>query len=322
MCKVKVEQLVWFDRLRILRRMEFTKKGSTRSARSFTTMVAKSTWMVPTWMPRHLFLVSHIFCFLHLQSNISSLTVDFGCVQVGLTSPGWIGADVCHLNLHKTFCIPHGGGGPGMGPIGVKKHLAPFLPSHPVVTYLTLSFHCHLISCTVDIVTWPLIWYFSLCILKIPTGGIPAPDNAQPLGTIAAAPWGSALILPISYTYIAMMGSKGLTDASKIAILNANYMAKRLEVLDSFESLVPCTWFRIDAKISADFQFSWAFLFALETAELLPCSFPWCQRNGCPWIHHRLERLQGNFLLQSLCRSLFQTVGPFLLCNCGSKLLE
>jgi len=115
--------------------------------------------------------------------------------QVGLTSPGFIGADVCHLNLHKTFCIPHGGGGPGMGPIGVKKHLAPFLPSHPVVS----------------------------------TGGIPAPDKSQPLGTISAAPWGSALILPISYTYIAMMGSKGLTEASKIAILNANYMAKRLE---------------------------------------------------------------------------------------------
>ncbi|KAG1367558.1 glycine dehydrogenase (decarboxylating), mitochondrial [Cocos nucifera] len=115
--------------------------------------------------------------------------------QVGLTSPGWIGADVCHLNLHKTFCIPHGGGGPGMGPIGVKKHLAPFLPSHPVV----------------------------------PTGGIPPPEKVQPLGTISAAPWGSALILPISYTYIAMMGSKGLTDASKIAILNANYMVKRLE---------------------------------------------------------------------------------------------
>lgn len=115
--------------------------------------------------------------------------------QVGLTSPGFIGADVCHLNLHKTFCIPHGGGGPGMGPIGVKKHLAPFLPSHPVVS----------------------------------TGGIPAPDKSQPLGTISAAPWGSALILPISYTYISMMGSKGLTEASKIAILNANYMAKRLE---------------------------------------------------------------------------------------------
>ncbi|KOM42166.1 hypothetical protein LR48_Vigan04g236400 [Vigna angularis] len=115
--------------------------------------------------------------------------------QVGLTSPGWIGADVCHLNLHKTFCIPHGGGGPGMGPIGVKKHLAPFLPSHPVV----------------------------------PTGGMPAPDKRQPVGTISAAPWGSALILPISYSYIAMMGSKGLTEASKTAILKANYMAKRLE---------------------------------------------------------------------------------------------
>eukprot|EP00250_Pteridium_aquilinum_P021814 c25232_g2_i1 orf=417-3452(+) len=116
--------------------------------------------------------------------------------QVGLTSPGHIGADVCHLNLHKTFCIPHGGGGPGMGPIGVKKHLAPFLPSHPVV----------------------------------PTGGIPLPkDKLSPLGTISAAPWGSALILPISYSYIAMMGSEGLTDASKLAILNANYMAKRLE---------------------------------------------------------------------------------------------
>ncbi|XP_024367900.1 glycine dehydrogenase (decarboxylating) A, mitochondrial [Physcomitrium patens] len=115
--------------------------------------------------------------------------------QVGLTSPGHIGADVCHLNLHKTFCIPHGGGGPGMGPIGVKKHLAPFLPSHPVVG----------------------------------TGGFPRPANTQPLGPISAAPYGSALILPISYIYIAMMGNKGLTDASKLAILNANYMAKRLE---------------------------------------------------------------------------------------------
>ncbi|KAH9329933.1 hypothetical protein KI387_002041, partial [Taxus chinensis] len=116
--------------------------------------------------------------------------------QVGLTSPAKIGADVCHLNLHKTFCIPHGGGGPGMGPIGVKKHLGPFLPSHPVV----------------------------------PVSGIPALEGKlQPLGTISAAPWGSALILPISYSYIAMMGSNGLTEASKIAILNANYMMKHLE---------------------------------------------------------------------------------------------
>ncbi|GBG68774.1 Glycine decarboxlase P-protein (GDC-P) [Chara braunii] len=115
--------------------------------------------------------------------------------QVGLTSPGYIGADVCHLNLHKTFCIPHGGGGPGMGPIGVKKHLAPFLPSHPV----------------------------------IPTGGLPATASQNSFGVVSAAPWGSALILPISFMYIAMMGSKGLTEASKVAILNANYMASRLE---------------------------------------------------------------------------------------------
>uniref|UniRef100_A0A0D6QV42 Glycine cleavage system P protein n=1 Tax=Araucaria cunninghamii TaxID=56994 RepID=A0A0D6QV42_ARACU len=116
--------------------------------------------------------------------------------QVGLTSPAKIGADVCHLNLHKTFCIPHGGGGPGMGPIGVKKHLTPFLPSHPVV----------------------------------PVSGIPPLEGKlQSLGVISAAPWGSALILPISYSYIAMMGSKGLTEASKISILNANYMMKHLE---------------------------------------------------------------------------------------------
>ena len=119
--------------------------------------------------------------------------------QVGLTSPGFIGADVCHLNLHKTFCIPHGGGGPGMGPIGVKKQLLPFLPSHPVV----------------------------------PTGGLPPPPPGgpapAPFGTVSAAPFGSALILPISYSYIALMGSSGLTQASKLAILNANYMASRLQ---------------------------------------------------------------------------------------------
>lgn len=116
--------------------------------------------------------------------------------QVGLTAPGIIGADVCHLNLHKTFCIPHGGGGPGMGPIGVKAHLAPFLPSHPVV----------------------------------PTGAYPNfQSDEQSCGTLASAPYGSALILPISYAYISMMGSHGLTQASMRAILNANYMAKRLE---------------------------------------------------------------------------------------------
>jgi glycine dehydrogenase len=116
--------------------------------------------------------------------------------QVGLTSPGHIGADVCHLNLHKTFCIPHGGGGPGMGPIGIKAHLAPFMPSHPVVA----------------------------------TGALPAFENDdKSFGTLSAAPFGSSLILPISYAYIAMMGSEGLTEASRRAILNANYMAKRLE---------------------------------------------------------------------------------------------
>ncbi len=109
--------------------------------------------------------------------------------QVGLTSPGMIGADVCHLNLHKTFCIPHGGGGPGMGPIGVAKHLVPFLPGHAVIR----------------------------------TGGEKA------IHAISAAPWGSSSILLISYAYIKMMGGKGLTDATKYAILNANYIAGRLE---------------------------------------------------------------------------------------------
>src|SRR5262245_41515406 len=109
--------------------------------------------------------------------------------QVGLCRPGDFGADVCHLNLHKTFCIPHGGGGPGMGPICVAPHLAAFLPDHPVV---------------------PL--------------GIP-----QSCGTISAAPWGSAVILPISWAYIALMGQEGLTQATKVAILKANYIAHRLK---------------------------------------------------------------------------------------------
>jgi len=113
--------------------------------------------------------------------------------QVGLTSPGHIGADVCHLNLHKTFCIPHGGGGPGMGPIGVAAHLAPYLPGHAVVSPF-------------------------------------ANDKGRAhLGTVSAAPWGSASILVISWMYIRMMGPDGLTAATKAAILNANYIAKRLE---------------------------------------------------------------------------------------------
>ena len=114
--------------------------------------------------------------------------------QVGLTSPGFIGADVCHLNLHKTFCIPHGGGGPGMGPIGVAKHLVPFLPGHPVFT-----------------------------------GRLEEDHSKQHIGPVAAAPWGSASILTISWMYIAMMGPAGLTEATKYAILNANYIAARLE---------------------------------------------------------------------------------------------
>ncbi len=108
--------------------------------------------------------------------------------QVGLCSPGEIGADVCHLNLHKTFCIPHGGGGPGMGPIGVAKQLAPFLPGHPLVK----------------------------------TGGEKA------MGPVAAETFSSASILPISYLYIKLMGSRGLKLATETAILNANYMEKRL----------------------------------------------------------------------------------------------
>ncbi|WP_416212219.1 aminomethyl-transferring glycine dehydrogenase [Nostoc sp. DedSLP03] len=112
--------------------------------------------------------------------------------QVGICRPGDIGADVCHLNLHKTFCIPHGGGGPGMGPIGVASHLVPFLPGHPVVTINDSTQHSH-------------------------------------IGAVAAAPWGSASILVISWMYIAMMGADGLTQATKVAILNANYIAKKLE---------------------------------------------------------------------------------------------
>ena len=110
---------------------------------------------------------------------------------VGIAKPGLFGPDVCHMNLHKTFCIPHGGGGPGMGPIGVNKHLEPFLPNHQVIK-----------------------------------------ENSGPatgMGAVSAAPWGSASILPISWMYIRMMGSKGLRQATEVAILSANYMSKKLE---------------------------------------------------------------------------------------------
>jgi len=109
--------------------------------------------------------------------------------QCGFTSPGFLGADVCHLNLHKTFCIPHGGGGPGVGPIGVAKHLTPHLPTHPLV----------------------------------PVGG------KDPIDPISAAPWGSSGIVPISYMYLKMMGTEGIQKATQMAILNANYMMKRLK---------------------------------------------------------------------------------------------
>jgi glycine dehydrogenase len=112
---------------------------------------------------------------------------------LGICLPGKIGADVAHINLHKTFCIPHGGGGPGMGPIGVGKHLAPFLPDHPVVD-----------------------------------GVNPAAGDAGTIGPVSAAPWGSAGILPISWAYVTMMGGAGLKRATQVAILNANYIARRL----------------------------------------------------------------------------------------------
>jgi glycine dehydrogenase len=108
--------------------------------------------------------------------------------QVGLTSPALIGADVCHMNLHKTFAIPHGGGGPGMGPIAVAEHLAPYLPQHP----------------------------------------LSPPSGDKSIAPVAAAPWGSASILIISYAYICMLGGRGVTDATKYALLNANYVKARL----------------------------------------------------------------------------------------------
>jgi glycine dehydrogenase len=113
--------------------------------------------------------------------------------QVGICRPGDYGSDVSHLNLHKTFCIPHGGGGPGMGPIGVKSHLAPFLPTHPIVNPSLKG------------------------------------EGQQAIGPVNGSPWGSASILPISWTYIALMGANGIRKATQVSILSANYMAKRLE---------------------------------------------------------------------------------------------
>ena len=144
--------------------------------------------------------------------------------QVGLTSPAAIGADVCHLNLHKTFCIPHGGGGPGVGPIGVAAHLLPFLPNHP---------------------------------LRADAG------PASGYGPVASAPFGSALILPISYAYIRMMGAAGLKRATEVAILNANYIAARLAPhypvlytglsgLVAHECIIDCRGFQQEAGVQVE----------------------------------------------------------------------
>ncbi len=144
--------------------------------------------------------------------------------QVGLTSPALIGADVCHLNLHKTFCIPHGGGGPGIGPIGVAAHLAPFLPNHP---------------------------------LRADAG------PATGVGPVAAAPFGSAMILPISYAYVRMMGAAGLKRATEVAILNANYIAHRLRDhypmlytdangMVAHECIVDCRGFQAEAGVMVE----------------------------------------------------------------------
>ncbi len=144
--------------------------------------------------------------------------------QVGLTSPAAIGADVCHLNLHKTFCIPHGGGGPGVGPIGVAAHLAPFLPNHP---------------------------------LRADAG------PATGVGPVAAAPFGSPLILPIPYAYIRMMGAAGLTRATQVAILSANYIAARLRAhypvlysgpggLVAHECIIDCRGFPAAAGVGVE----------------------------------------------------------------------
>jgi len=144
--------------------------------------------------------------------------------QVGLTSPAVVGADVCHLNLHKTFCIPHGGGGPGVGPLGVAAHLVPHLPNHP---------------------------------LRADAG------PASGFGPVSAAPFGSAMILPISYAYIRMMGAAGLKRATEVAILNANYVAHRLRPhypilytgrrgMVAHECIVDCRGFQAEAGVMVE----------------------------------------------------------------------
>jgi len=142
--------------------------------------------------------------------------------QVGYCSPGHIGADVCHLNLHKTFCIPHGGGGPGMGPIGVVERLAPFLPGHSVIQSQKGYSHG------------------------------PSMDGKKAIKAIAAAPWGSASILPISWMYIQCMGTRGLERATELAILNANYMKERLK--GNFEVLFTASNGRVAHEFILDLR--------------------------------------------------------------------
>src|SRR5260370_2119340 len=130
---------------------------------------------------------------------------------VGMAGPGEFGADVSHLNLHKPFCIPQGGGGPGVGPVAARSHLAQFLPAHPALRH-------------------PVPGGVSVADLDagVPTAGEPAEGGLR-TGPVAAAPYGSAGILPISWAYIAMMGADGLRQASQVAILSAHYLARRLD---------------------------------------------------------------------------------------------
>ena len=165
--------------------------------------------------------------------------------QVGLCSPGDIGADVCHLNLHKTFCIPHGGGGPGVGPIGVAAHLVPFLPGHGLVKMSEESDKA----------------IGAVASASKAIGAVASASKA--IGAVASAPWGSASILPISWMYIQMMGSEGLRRASELAILSANYIAKRLEGhydilykgssgLVAHECIVDLRGFKKSAQVNVD----------------------------------------------------------------------
>lgn len=154
--------------------------------------------------------------------------------QMGLCNPGEIGADVCHLNLHKTFCIPHGGGGPGVGPIAVKKHLAKHLPSHPFVDPHAIDLHGFYKSRNQARGQGLLLPSYNDETSPLNEAGRARakeldPERALAISPVSATPWGSASILPISYTYNNLMGGQGLTQATKITLLNANYIMSRLK---------------------------------------------------------------------------------------------